>query len=86
MTHRRSTTSERTSLGMEMVAVAVGVGFGVVDAVTRRRRRDDRGDEASPHAPSAGSWDARRWDGRVVAPRPSASPDRVHALAGTAPS
>jgi hypothetical protein len=38
---RPSTAPERISLGMEVIAVAVGVGFGVVDSITRRVRRQE---------------------------------------------
>jgi hypothetical protein len=38
---RPSTAPERISLGMEVIAVAVGVGYGVVDSITRRARRPE---------------------------------------------
>jgi hypothetical protein len=36
MMHRTSTKAERPSFGMGVVAVAVGVGYGVVDTIARR--------------------------------------------------
>jgi hypothetical protein len=38
---QRASATERTSLGMEVVAVAVGMGYGVVDTIARRVRRND---------------------------------------------
>jgi len=79
MTHRPSSTSERTSFGMEVVAVALGVGFGVVDAVSRRMHRDD--------AMPVGTQPKISLDaGRGAALR-SANPSRAHrvpAMARTA--
>ena len=34
--HRSTDKAERPSFGMGVVAVAVGVGYGVVDTITRR--------------------------------------------------
>jgi hypothetical protein len=43
MSHRRAHASERTSLGIDIVAVALGVGFGLVDSINRRiHHHDDR--------------------------------------------
>jgi len=39
--HQPSKAPERISLGMEVIAVAVGVGYGVVDTITRRVHRHD---------------------------------------------
>ncbi len=35
MMHRTSTNAERPSYGMGVVAVAIGVGYGVVDTIAR---------------------------------------------------
>ena len=47
MQHRPSTASERTSIGMEVVAVAVGLGYGAFDSITRRVHRHDDDPPAS---------------------------------------
>jgi len=39
--HPSSKAPERISIGMEVIAVAVGVGYGVVDTITRRVHRHD---------------------------------------------
>jgi hypothetical protein len=39
--HRPSTAPEKISFGMEVIAVAVGVGYGVVDTIARRTHRAD---------------------------------------------
>jgi len=44
-----SKAPERISLGMEVIAVAVGVGFGVVDTITRRVHRHDEPPRAEWH-------------------------------------
>jgi len=41
MHHPPSTAPERTSIGMGVVAVAVGVGYGVVDSIARHVHRHE---------------------------------------------
>jgi hypothetical protein len=68
MTIRRARTGERTSFGMEVVAVAVGVGFGVADAITRRLHRETVRTPTVPTISLEAGRDARRtasaprWD------------------------
>jgi hypothetical protein len=66
MQHRASTAPERTSFGMGVVAVAVGVGYGVVDTIARHVHRHEDHPASGPtitldpprdvqvHAPAGG--------------------------------
>jgi len=75
MTHRRARTGERTSFGMDVVAVVVGVGFGAVDAITRRLHRDDAPTVVVPTISLEGGRSTRR---------PASAPRRDRVPAGAA--
>ena len=75
MMHRTSTRTERPSYAMGVVAVAVGVGYGVVDTIARHVH--DRGHHGCAAADHSARW--RRFT--LIDVR---EPDRVPVVGGSA--
>ena len=62
--HRPSNAPEHTSFGMGVVAVAIGVGYGVLDTIARRVHRHDDGP----------AWSNATFDSRRATPAAGARP------------